>query len=110
MKAFEKKPDSPHRYLRTGPKFGFDHRILNIKLRHVPIVLEFTGISFAWKMFLGGVISLLGTFCLLYLVLKFLKLVLQVLKTNILGGSIDFKRFGEWAGNLRKLFALDVNS
>jgi hypothetical protein len=45
------------------------------------------------------VTCLAGTLYLFYLSLKLLKLILEVVKTTLFGDSIDFKRFGEWAGN-----------
>ncbi|CAB3987877.1 very-long-chain 3-oxoacyl- reductase [Paramuricea clavata] len=43
------------------------------------------------------VTCLVGTLYVFYLSLKLLKLVLEVVRTTLLGGTIDFKRLGEWA-------------
>jgi hypothetical protein len=44
------------------------------------------------------VTCLVGTLYVFYLSLKLLKLVLEVVRTTLLGGTIDLKRLGEWAG------------
>jgi hypothetical protein len=48
--------------------------------------------------FIENVACFVGTLYLFYLLLKCVKFVLEVLKTTFLGGNIDFRRFGEWAG------------
>ena len=49
-------------------------------------------------MSLANVACFVGTLYLFYFLLKCVKFVLEVLKTTFLGGNIDFRRFGEWAG------------
>ena len=48
--------------------------------------------------FTENVACFVGTLYLFYFLLKCVKFVLEVLKTTFLGGNIDFRRFGEWAG------------
>ncbi|XP_028399632.1 very-long-chain 3-oxoacyl-CoA reductase-like [Dendronephthya gigantea] len=45
----------------------------------------------------ADVTCLIGTLYACYLSFKLLKLVLNVIKTTLLGGSLDFRRYGEWA-------------
>ena len=46
----------------------------------------------------SSITHLVGTLYLFYLSLKILKFVIDALKTLLLGGSIDFTKFGSWAG------------
>lgn len=50
-------------------------------------------------MSLAQVSCLVGALYLFYVSWKILKFFLAVIKTTI-GGNVDFKRFGEWAGIL----------
>ncbi|XP_028399634.1 very-long-chain 3-oxoacyl-CoA reductase-B-like [Dendronephthya gigantea] len=45
----------------------------------------------------ADVTCLIGTLCVWYLSFKLLKLVLDVIRTTLLGGNLDFRRYGEWA-------------
>ena len=48
----------------------------------------------------SSITCLVGTLYLFYLSLKILKFVLDVFKTQLLGGSIDLTKFGSWAGKV----------
>lgn len=48
----------------------------------------------------AGFSCLVGTLYLFYLSLKILRYVLNFLKAVTVGGSIDLKQFGAWAGKV----------
>ena len=51
-----------------------------------------------------GVTCLVGTLYLFYLLLKSARVIMNFLKATFLGGTLDFKSFGEWAGNYNVLY------
>ena len=55
-------------------------------------------------MLLSSVVNLVGTLYLFYLLLKLTRMVVRFLKSTLLGGGVDFKKFGQWAGEMQIYF------